>query len=306
MKFNFLLTVFLFSFLFCQAQDAKSIKIGVLPVLSVNKQYQKYAETVKAAIINELSKKKRFAVIDRTQTQNVQSELNIQKYEDYLKSDYIVQQGKSWGAGYLIACNISSIASRRYQEEEEYEDNNGRTRKKRVSMIETTASINIEVLEVETGALKEASATTLTNSFSAEYKDRGSEESNLMQSFGGEISGWLNKVFPVPMKIVQIKSFNKKGLPETVLTTGGTQMNLDQKSTFAISDIPLFSSKTQLIVYVIEYVNVDGKNIPNPQNIGLLKVESTTDEFAVCKVKEGAEKIKEYFDNKTPLYIRVK
>ncbi|MBK8658053.1 MAG: hypothetical protein IPN22_04065 [Bacteroidetes bacterium] len=97
--------------LITNAQEAsENLTIGIFPVTATDPAAKKYSAQIHSAISNVFAGKKRFTVVDRTKLDQLTAERDLQKQEDFLEG-FVVEQGKSLGAQYLIQGNINQASA---------------------------------------------------------------------------------------------------------------------------------------------------------------------------------------------------
>ena len=116
----------------------------------------------------------------------------------------------------------------------------------------------------------------------------------------GYIKAWINSVFPVEMKVVQIESSDKKGIPKTILVTGGSEMDMQHSKSLIIN------TSSELEVFESRIITLDGREIQRPLVVGNVVVEKVEGELAVCKIKKGHEEILQSMNAGKQLFLRIK
>ncbi|MDX2048728.1 MAG: CsgG/HfaB family protein [Chitinophagaceae bacterium] len=267
--------------------------LGILPVTSSIPGGDSYVENIQSIISSVFSGKTRFTVVDRSTFQEIARERNLQRQEDFINSRKIVEQGKTLGAQYLVSGNITSLSNSAGSVER---TNIITGRKYTVYEISTTISLNVQVIDVETGKVK--SNKPIVKTVKTETTNVQVAVSNAIKFLEGYLKAWVNDAFPVYMKIIRIESTDRKGLPETVLIKGGEEMDLSKRG-------KIFTTSSELLVYENEIMVVDGKEYNREIEVGMIKISAVQGEFSVCKVKKGAEKIKKRITEGKTLLLKI-
>lgn len=294
-KRNYLFIFFLFISSLCFSQEIgdNTIKIGILQVTS--NYNESYSFTLQAILTKVFSEKKRFTVVDRTKLNEVLKEKNLQKKEDFINGSFLAEQGKSIGAQYLVSTTINNIVYSTVTIEKQAFLTNQKTY---VSGLQVSINISFSLIDVATGSVK--SGKSYQKSFQYESQNVDASITKTLNSFEGNIMGWLNDVFPVEMKIIRIESKDKHGKPETVLIKGGSDMDLRKNKTLIGLNI-----SSELDVYYNDILNVDGVNMTRKVVIGRIKISENQGEFSLAKVKKGAEEIQTKLDEGKTLLLSI-
>ena len=105
------------------------------------------------------------------------------------------------------------------------------------------------------------------------------------------------------MRIVRVQSTDKKGLPETILVTGGAEMDMQNSRRDIITN-----SSTRL--EILDYETIDlgnGNETQMPIPVGSAIVTSVQGELAVCKInsKKDATLIQKKLNEGRTLYLKI-
>ncbi len=286
------ITFFLASAGAAQESTDGKYTVGILPATSTADNGWSYTSNLQSMISKVFVEKARFTVVDRSKFELLARERNLQKQEDFLNG-FVVEQGKSLGAQFLISGNITQLTrSGRYVQRSRL------LTKEVYTVYEMTIglSVNLQIIDVATGTVK--SNKLLNRSVMSETTDEQLAVTNAIANLDGHLKAWVNDVFPVYMRIIKVESVTKKGLPDKVLITGGSDMDL-QRSGF------IFDTSSELEVFENEVMIVDGKEYRRAVVIGKIKLLEVQGDLSVCKVKSGAEQIqKKLADGKT-LLLRI-
>ncbi len=300
-KINFIICLTLF-FVFANAQELQDkYTIGILPVTASDYSNDSYKASIYAIITNVFTGKSRFTVVDRAKLDQIAKERNLQKQEDFIDG-FIVEQGKSLGAQYLVSGNVTQISTTGYNKQlskSVKNPNTGVWEKKyyQAYFTQATLSLNMQVIEVATGSVK--SSKIITISKEAETTDQRYVINATIAATEGYVRGWANEVFPVEMKVMKVESLDKKGMPKTILIKGGADMDMQHSRAF------LTNSSSELEIYENEVMVVDDKEYTRQITIGKITIAETQGEFSVCKIKSGAEAIQKKLNEGKTLRCKI-
>ena len=289
-------------------EEDKIVPIGILPVTSLPNSGVQFTEHVREQITSAFTSKSRFIVVDRTRLDAIYKERNLQMREDFMDGA-IVEQGKSIGARYLVNGSISELNF-----------NNVNTKKTSYPVDKVTGKVyirewirldlqvvlvvNVKIIDVETGAVKSTKTVTSSLVFEGNESARPNPSEQMViqniNNLRGYIKAWINSVFPVEMKVVQIESSDKKGIPKTILVTGGSEMDMQHSKSLIIN------TSSELEVFESRIITLDGREIQRPLVVGNVVVEKVEGELAVCKIKNGHEEILQSMNAGKQLFLRIK
>jgi hypothetical protein len=281
--------------------DENKIKIGLMNFTGPS-NLKSYITILQDKVSACFTSKNRFTIVDRTKFEQISRERELQKSEEFIDG-FIVEQGKSTGAKFIVSGSLSDISST--AKEYVRKNSNGQIigyETKHQAQI----SFSLSILDVETGASKSAKSFTIatgTGNAGAAflsgmlggapgYNSQEAAVAEVYNRLQGHVLGWINAVFPVAMKILRIETTDKNGLPVTVTVKGGADTDLKKKS--------------DLSVIIYEKIESDGQEFIKPKIIGQLVVQEVTGEFSTCKIKEGEKEISENLKNGTLMKLEIK
>ena len=278
-----------------KSKDDDLITVGIFPFKG---QYKNYVLELQNQTIQSFAQKSRFTVVDRTNLTTLKSEKELQKTEDFMDG-YVVDQGKSFGAKYVVTGELQNIGTFSQQFKRVNTYNNTYYYETQYAAY---LNFSVTLLETETGQIKSSNNFNLkTNSvgwaglFSASagfYNNEATALSTVMNGATGYIKAWINNVFPVSMKIIKIDEFDKKGNPSKILIKGGADTDLKKGS--------------DLFVIYPEVFELDGREYRKPTDVGQIKVLEVDGEFSTCKIKSGGERIQELITQGKSLTLSIK
>ncbi len=302
MKKVFALIILLTTIFSIQAQESSgNYVIGLLPVTATDPAAKKYCAQVEGAIASIFTGKTRFTVVDRTKLDQIAKERNLQKQEEFLDG-FIVEQGKSLGAQYLIQGNISqanavSVQIKKSRTMGSYPNTYQQTYY--VPGYEVALIVNLQTIDVATGQAKSARTINASRTWETTSAEQAITASlNLLQNPTGRegtLKDWANDMFPVGMKVLKVEETDNKGRPKKVLIKGGDDMDLHRGRV----------SGSILQVYINDAMMVDGKEYIRPLPIGEIVVFEPQGEFTVCKVKDGADEMQRRMNEGKTLYLKM-
>ncbi len=283
-----------------QAEDSK-IKIGLMNFTGPS-DLRSYALILQDKVSVCFTSKNRFTIVDRTKFDQISKERELQKSEEFLDG-YIVEQGKSTGAKFIVSGQLSDISSTSTLYTKK--NSNGQITGY-VTKYQAQISFSLSILDVETGASKSAKSFTISTSTSNAglsflsgmlggtpgYNSQDAAIAEVYNRVQGYVLGWINAVFPVEMKILRIDTKDKNGFPASVTVKGGSDTDLKKKS--------------DLNVIIYEKIESDGQQFIKPKIIGQLVVQEVTGEFSTCKVKNGEVQIDENLKKGTLMKLEIK
>ncbi len=245
--------------------------IGIMPFKGESQQRTQYTyrrnsspeqdETITAiqdAVTDVFIKTKRFNLVERQKMDQIKSEKNLQKNEDFIDGT-VIEQSKSLGAQYIVMGNVSKASMDKTTSNAPYAGT--------ITRITCNLAFNIKVVDVTTGLI------IASNSFSAETKGKNAFES-AMDEIKPNIEKFIKDNFKITLSVASIEEKNKNGDAVKILITGGTSLGI--------------SEKNELKVYEASELTVDGKKMTRKITIGKVRVIKVEDEnFSVCTVIEG-------------------
>ena len=297
---NLLLTFTLIFQIFLAFAQSEKTSIAVLPFInSVDRSNS--GNLFQEMVTKEFVKTGRFDIVDRTKFQKVMDELNVQKSEEFLNSK-IVDQGKLLGAQYLVTGVITQVNS---------SSQNMVNNSIPSTIWKHTIRFSYQVIDVETGRAVYSENIGSENT-AAHQGNQSDAMDNAQCLLRKQIRNAVMKEFPEEIQIVKIEKTNKKGLPDEVLISAGTNFfDADSKGNECdkgiIDKINIFKKKdvVRLKAYEIEVLTVNGKESKREKEIGMLKLKDVQGDFSVCEVTDGAKEIQDMVNGNQKILLKI-
>lgn len=254
--------------------QAEKITVGVLPFSDASHKVGNNLAAINDAITNALVKTNRFAIVDRSKMQALQQEKNLQKTEDFMDGQ-VVAQGKSLGAEYLVSGNVNSYSN----------DGNVAKFTFTLSVIDVASNkvLGSDQIESKGGGyggaiLMGVMASAATGTATTSAGDPEGAFKKALNDVSKDVDRFVNKNFPLMLSIAEFQEKDKKGMPLTLLISGGGAMGVKKGDKFRIVEL--------------SEIEVDGKKMSRKKEVGQVQVVKVEDEnFSSCKVLAGGTDI---------------
>ena len=287
-----LFTLIVFSQSLVNAQSGKT-SIALLDFTKATGVYSDQVTTIQEATTQGFIKAKRFILVDRSKVDAINRERDLQKSEEFIMSDYTIEQRSAIGAQFFVQGNVTNWSET--SKNVKFENSQGEV--KYSMSYEANLSVSIRVIDVSTSVA--GAATTITGSstsggFFLGMAQKGSAKTALngaLQNLTKEVDKWIGKEFPAQFAIVEItKSNDSKGAME-VLIAGGSGTGLVKGE--------------KLIVMYETIINVGGVDKKRIQEVGKLKIKDLDGEdFSICKVINGGPGIQQKVSANDKVYAQ--
>jgi hypothetical protein len=244
------------------------IIIGIMPFKSSAEQGGNYnnrrqnqsqqTTAIEDAVTNVFVQTKRFSLVERQKMDQIKSEKNLQKNEDFIDGS-VIEQSKSLGAQYIVMGNVTESAVQKSTTRTPFAGT--------ISSENCDVAFSIKVVDVTTGEIMASS------SFSGSGKGKKAFD-NAMEDIKPEIEKFIKENFKVTVSVASVEEKNDKGEAVKVLISGGSSLGMKEG--------------IELKVYEASEMMVDGKKLTRKVTIGKVVVAKVEDEnFSVCTVAEG-------------------
>lgn len=216
-----------------------------------------YSSLVTEKVVEVLKNSNRFNVVDRTNRDKVEEELEYQKQEEFIGKD-VAEQGSSLAAKQLVLGTITKLPVYRMK------NSDGSVRGYKASV-----AFQLKVTDTATGQTTEA--MSFEGKASKECISAQAAVQMAMNSLEPELAEYFRTTFPLHAKIMKIvNSDNDKA--ETILIKGGKKHGVKVGDSFTVDAIEV----------------LDGEEIPT--EIGSITVQKLVGEvFSECKVNKKAQ-----------------
>ncbi|SIO51049.1 CsgG/HfaB family protein [Chitinophaga niabensis] len=235
-----------------------------------------YNTAIQDAVADAFLKTKRFSLVEREKMDQLKSEKNLQKDEDFIDGQ-VIEQSKSLGAQYVVLGNISKAKAE--------------TKQVSIPVVGMTTSniaeiaFNTRVVDVATGEIM------ASNSFSATSKGKTAFE-DALKEIKPQIEKFIKDNFKIVASIASIEEKSGAGEAVKVLISGGSGTGVSESNQFKVYEA------TELVV--------DGKKLTRKKQIGKIVVSKVEDEnFSICTVTEGGADIAKKMEGNAKLKCEI-
>lgn len=232
-------------------------------------------------VTNKFVNTKKFDILDRASLNDLKSEKELQKSEDFIDGK-VIEQSKTLGADYLVGIYISTLDLTK----------SGTTS----YTYGCKMTFSLKVLDIATSQI----ITTETFSSSAgqgllsfiNTPDDAVEK--CLTNISAKVEDFIKANFPIKASIANIEESDANGAASKVLISAGSSNGVSVGDNFKVLE-------------AIE-MEVDGKKMIRKKEVGTLQIISIEDEnFSVCLVtKGGADIAKKKTEGKKLQVIAVK
>lgn len=216
-----------------------------------------YTSLVTEKIVEVLKNSNRFIVVDRTNWDKVQEELEFQKREEFIGKD-VVEQGNSLAAKKLIQGTITKIPIYRMK------NSDGSIRGYKASV-----AFQLKVDDVATQQTTEA--MSFEGKTSKECISAQAAVQMAMNSLEPALTEYVSSTFPLHADIMKITN-SDNGKAEVILIKGGKKHGVEVGDKFIVTAIEIFDE---------EEIPTDIGNIVVVKHVG--------NAFSECKVDKKAQ-----------------
>ncbi|HTB30553.1 MAG TPA: CsgG/HfaB family protein, partial [Bacteroidia bacterium] len=221
-----------------------------------------YSTAIQDAVGDVFLNTKRFTLVEREKMEQIKSEKNLQKNDDFIDGS-VVEQSAALGAQYIVMGNITKAGEDESRSSVPFAGS--------VTSYHADVAFSIRIVDVSTGEV------VASNSFSASGKGKDGFDKAL-ETIKPDIADFIKKNFKLTVSLAQVESKDANGAATKVLIAGGSSVGLKLNDVFK--------------VYEVTVLDVDGKKIPRKVTIGKISVAEIQDEnFSECTVTEGGADI---------------
>ena len=270
------------------AQEKTSV--GILPFTYIEGSATlQDVNSIQETIINAFVKTKRFNIVDRSKMDALKKEKELQKSEDFIDG-YVIKQGISLGADYLISGHVISANAERMET----------SPSKRTGNVTVTykakLSIQLKVIDVATGqvinseSIEPKSGSTLGGMMGLAPSSPQAAVLKAIKGIEDKVDDFVYENFPATFPIVEIQEKDSEGYATQILIAGGSAYDLQKGD--------------RLKVVEVSIVEVGEKKLERKKQIGEIIIINVEDEnFSTCSVDSGGIEINSKFEAKVKLLV---
>ena len=270
------------------AQEKTSV--GILPFTYIEGSATlQDVNSIQETIINAFVKTKRFNIVDRSKMDALKKEKELQKSEDFIDG-YVIKQGISLGADYLISGHVISANAERMET----------SPSKRTGNVTVTykakLSIQLKVIDVATGqvinseSIEPKSGSTLGGMMGLAPSSPQAAVLKAIKGIEDKVDDFVYENFPATFPIVEIQEKDSEGYATQILIAGGSAYDLQKGD--------------RLKVVEVSIVEVGEKKLERKKQIGEIIIINVEDEnFSTCSVDSGGIEINSKFEAKIKLLV---
>lgn len=218
-----------------------------------------FAGLVTEKVVEILKNSNRFIVVDRTNMDRVNAEMEYQKREEFIGRTDLAEQGNNLAAKKIVQGTITKIPVYRMKNAD------GSVRGYKASV-----AFELKVDNVETGETTQA--TSFEGKASKECISAQAAVQMAMNSLQDDMAEYFRVTFPLYAKMIKITS-EKNGIAEAIMIKAGSKHGVKVGDKFVINSLEL----------------IDGEEIPT--DLGIATVTKLTgDAFSECKLNKNTGK----------------
>ena len=231
---------------------------------------------------------KRFTVVDRRFMNKINEELEVNKGDPYILSDFLVEQGKQLGASHLLIGSIDKIT---------FQDKRNTALKLVVPKIlkadkeevaeevaedKLTAYVDLKIhlVNVETSEIEEEKTLSIGQSLDIGAPDEHKALQNLKDDVDRVVKDFILERWPLNLKFLKVIDMGKDRIT-SFYVNGGRNLNLKDGARFKIMKVEHFELS-------------DGKTDVLEIEVGRASIQEVRgEEVSLCKVTQGAKQLYE-------------
>ncbi len=272
------------------AQEAQTEKMVIgtfsLKPSTDDADHNEEAVTLSGIVTEVLNRNPNFTVIPRNIDELISKERATQTTGDYIMGQ-IAEQGKAMGAKQMLSGTLNSIY---IQTKENSGSGSGRIGGLgNIAPGNTAANVSFTLNLVDVGTGKAIQTKTFTAKGSGMGTGGGARADALKamnKAAKRQIANWVVTFFDFKFAIAQVEQADSKGVPKTVLITGGKEMELQKGEDLDVNEVQMLMGQPRIL------------------KVCELNVKEVQGAFTLCQVKKGAKELKEKMDAKAELKIQ--
>ncbi|WKN45252.1 CsgG/HfaB family protein [Tunicatimonas pelagia] len=283
----------------CAQSDAPMI-IGITDfIFDGNEEVnRKYSGSLSNNVYEAFSESKMFKLVERSKLSEINEELDRNREEWHILSDFLVEQGKILGASHLLVGEIEFI---RFEEAGSSvfasllsdDDTKDRNERDGLKMLKAAVDLNFNIVDVETGEIIETESLDFGgDAIQVGSTDSASAVLDLKEDIYKKTNRFIYKHWPQIYDIVKIEERGKFGKPALFYINGGAANNLEQGNKFQIVKV--------------DSLDLGGGNIEIiERSLGEAVIyEINSPQVSLCRVVSGRKEILESTDNGETVFCK--
>lgn len=268
-----------------EVRAQEKISVGILRFQSGGEVSQAETQVIEQFVISRLSSDRRFRVLDRSRLNAIQAERSIQQALNASDKTALADLG----AQFVIIGEVSQVDT-----VSRYVQNVG-------EQYRSTLAFGLRVLDVGTGEVAYAEQfssgrNALGNIFAGFNSDTSTPAGALdvaLKITGKQMDSFLASAFPVMGEIVSIEAHDRKGVPEQVLVTLGSEDGLIRTS--------------KLNAFLVESIEAGGRTLIRKRPVAELVLARIEGEhLAVFNVTSGGPAIAQLVEQGRKIKVEIK
>lgn len=250
------------------------------------------ARLLQSFVTDAFINSKRFTILERQYMEIINTELEQQKSETTLNTDFYVEQGKILGAKFLLIGTVSSLSI----EDKTNAGTNAlaglagglaKTANKALSTDKKVARIGISfrIVDVETGVVNAAQTITAKSDDGAVLgaSDRGAAVQSAKNSVIKETNKFIEKYLPIELSVLKITE-QRKGKVEQFYINGGNDLGIKKGD--------------KIVLKKVEFEDFGNGRTKIETSLGEARVlEVKGAKVSLCEVKKGGKMMLESIEN---------
>ncbi|WP_285269007.1 CsgG/HfaB family protein [Kaistella rhinocerotis] len=226
------------------AQEDTRAVVGV-SAFTTNES-DRFVGLVTEKVVEMLTNTKRFRVVDRTSSEKVRNELELQKSEAFIDSKNRVEQGASMAAEKIITGHITKIPVYAMK-----------SAAGTITGYKASVAFQMKVVDVATGLSTDA--TSFEGKAGDLMLSPESAVQHAMRSLQGEINQYFKQNFPVQGKVIKILESENRG--KFLLNVGkNNAVAVGDRFTVEKTEI-IEGQKYPQLIGTVEVINLAGENL---------------------------------------------
>ena len=282
------------------AQSSDPMIIGITDFIYDGSDHtnQKYSGSISNNIYDAFSASKMFTLVERSKLAKINEELDRNREEWHLLSDFLVEQGKILGASHLLVGEIEFIqfeeaGSTVFASLLSDDDTKDRNERDGLKMLKAAVDLNFNIVDVETGKIIETESLDFGgDAIKVGSMDSASAILDLKDNIYKKTNEFIYKHWPQTYNIVKVEERGKFGKPALFYINGGGASNLEEGCKFEvvkIDSLDLGGGAMEVIERQLGEAIID---------------EVNSAQVSLCRVVSGRKEILESTDNGDAIFCK--